>query len=99
MLDSFSLKKQEKIRKEAAKNGVKVEIYLHSKYAEKAAKKGYASVADFLKAKHDLREDKKKAKAKSKKEGPNPKTDTSSSSSSSSDSEWLIVIKIRSLYF
>ena len=70
MLDSFSLKKQEKIRKEAAKNGVKVEIYLHSKYAEKAAKKGYASVADFLKAKRDLREDKKKAKAKSKKEVP-----------------------------
>ena len=95
MLDSFSLKKQEKIRKEAAKNGVKVEIYLHSKYAEKAAKKGCASVADYLKAKRDHREEKKKAKAKSKKEGLKDQSDTSSSSSSSSESEWLMVIEIK----
>ena len=76
MLDLFSHKKQEKIRREAAKNGVRVEIFLQSKYANKAAKNGYASVYDYLTARHA-----KKIDAKKKKHG----SDTSSSSSSDSN--------------
>ena len=75
MLELFSTKKQEKIRRNAAKKNLTVELYLHSKYANKAANHGYASVGDYLAAKKAIKASK-----------TSPPED--SSSSSSSDSEW-----------
>ena len=86
MLELFSTKKQEKIRRNAAKKNLTVELYLHSKYANKAANHGYASVGDYLAAKKAIKASK-----------TSPPED--SSSSSSSDSEWkkgyFVLIKIK----
>ena len=77
MLDLFSQRKQDKIKKEAAKKRLPVEIYLQSIYANRAAKYGYSNVTEYLTARHDAK------KIKRRKE--NQEISTSSTSSNDSD--------------